>query len=61
VRVRLVYQITYKSPVATDNLVNIAAAVQEDYMMSNATTSSRFDVIYRSAFGEAQINFNVAP
>jgi hypothetical protein len=57
---RLVYQVRNKTPVTTNDLVNIAAAVKEDYMMSNASTSGRFDVIYRPAFGETQINLNVA-
>jgi len=46
--------------VTTNDLVNIAAAVKEDYMMSNASTSGRFYVIYGPAFGETQINLNVA-
>jgi hypothetical protein len=45
----------------TNNLVNIDSAVQEDYVLSSATTSDGLDVIHRPAFGETQINLNVAP
>jgi hypothetical protein len=53
--------VTDKPPVAANNLVNVGAAVQEDYMMSSAMTSDRLDVIYGPAFGETQVNLNVAP
>jgi hypothetical protein len=47
--------------VGTNDLVNIGAAVQEDYVMSSAAISGGLNVIYRPALGESQINFNVAP
>jgi hypothetical protein len=60
-RIRLLYQITDELPMAADNLVNVGAAMQEDYMMSGAYCFSGLDVIYRPTFGEAQINLYVAP
>src|SRR4029434_1822026 len=61
VRIRLLDQIANQPPVATNNLVNIGAAVQEDCVMSSATTSGGLHVIYRPAFVDPQINLNVVP
>src|SRR5262245_31586926 len=61
VRIRLLYQLTTKPPMATNNLVKIGAAVQEDHVMSSTTVSGGLDVVYRPALRETQINIDVAP